>query len=412
MRFQSNWLYAVVLGVTYVIGFPFVIREMRQTAILEAKTIEAEEATEETTAPTDVTTEPETTASVETAPPTEAIILEDGVRKMRLPDEIVPAPAQPVQNSSTSTTENAPDSTEAVQDDNIRRMQLPNILEDTNDDAPLQFVTSGISYFADALFVGDSRMLGICNFGTITNADFFCTGGLGAMNLVEGITVDGETFQQRLNRRSYGKVYVMVGMNDVIYGVDVFKENVTKVFQMIQEAQPNALIFMMANLHVSEKVSIEKPGLSNERLNAANEYMESLTDGRKSFYIDVNPLFDDANHCLPAEKSGDGIHISGDDYAIWSDWLFTQTITKDSKPKHDETYSFSDALTALKENHKVTRLVWEDSGVLLQIAPPDPTQQDVSNNQPIIQMRTADYRVVPWQANTEDLLATDWIIFE
>ena len=392
MRFQSSWLYAVVLGVTYIIGFPFVIRELRQTAMLEAEAVpvQAKEATEETTAPIPTDTTENTTA------PTE-VLLEDGVRKMRMPDELSPEP------------------TEAVQDDDgIRRMQLPSILEDTNDDAPLQFVTSGVSYFADALFVGDSRMLGICNFGTITNADFFCTGGLGAINLVEGIAVDGETFQQRLNRKNYGKVYVMVGMNDVIYGVDKFQENVTKVFKMIQEAQPNALIFMMANLHVSEKVSIEKPGLSNERLDAANQFMESLTDGRKSFYIDVNPLFDDANHCLPAEKSGDGIHISGDDYAVWSDWLFTQTITKDSKPQRDVTYSFSEALTALKENHKVTRSVWEGSGVLLQIAPPDPAQQDVavSDNQPIIQMRTADYKIVPWEPTATDLLASDWVIFQ
>ena len=389
MRFQSSWLYATVLGITYVIGFPFVIGELRKTAMLEVQAVPVQ--TEETTAPVSTETTENATA------PTE-VLLEDGVRKMKMPDEISPASTE----------------TEAVSDDGVRRMQLPSILENTNDDAPLEFVTSGLSYFADALFVGDSRMLGICNFGTITNADFFCTGGLGAINLVEGITVDGETFQQRLNRKSYGKVYVMVGMNDVIYGVDEFKDNIVKVFQMIQEAQPNALIFMMANLHVSENVNIEKPELGNDRLDAANQYMQSLTDGRKSFYIDVNPLFDDENHCLPAEKSGDGIHISGDDYAVWSDWLFTQTITKDSKPKRDTTYSFSDALTALKENHKVTRSVWESSGILLQIALPDPAQQDDSalDNQPIIQMRTADYKIVPWEATTEDLLASDWVIFQ
>ena len=42
----------------------------------------------------------------------------------------------------------------------------------------LEFVESDASYFDDALFIGDSRMVGIRDYGTLNNASYLCSVGL------------------------------------------------------------------------------------------------------------------------------------------------------------------------------------------------------------------------------------------
>lgn len=273
---------------------------------------------------------------------------------------------------------------------------------------PLEFVESDASYFDDALIIGDSRTVGLCNYGTLPNADYFCTGGLAAYEILEGKEIDGFTLQQTLEYNNYGKVYLMVGLNETAFGLDEFHENITEVYQMIEQKCPNALIFMMANLHVSAQVSVEQPAISNDKINTANQYIEELTDGIHSFYIDVNPLFDDEDQCLDEEYSDDGIHVSGSDYATWTDWLCTQTITEESKPKALET--FCNAVEALKNDQHVTRQAWENTDIYLLLSVPEVKNHADAEVMPYIAVKTADNKLIPWLASQEDLLADDWII--
>ncbi len=270
----------------------------------------------------------------------------------------------------------------------------------------LTFVESDVSYFDDALLIGDSRMVGIYNFGTISNADFFCTGGLSAADILSGTEIDGMTLTETLENNDYGKIYIMLGLNEIIFGLDEFKNNINQLYTQIREQVPDALIFLMANLHVSKQVGIDQPGISNEKLNTANSYIEEMADGITSFYLDVNPLFDNEEGYLSEEYSDDGIHVSAWDYERWTEWLCQQTITEESRP----LVIFQQALSALKDGKDVTRKSWE-SGILLRISVPVEKKKSDAELMPYISLKT-DGRLVPWLASQEDLLADDWMILD
>ncbi len=268
---------------------------------------------------------------------------------------------------------------------------------------PREYVTSEASYFDDALFIGDSRTVGLCNYGTLPNADYFCTGGLAAYEILDGKEIDGSTLEELLSENAYGKIYVMVGLNEIAFGLEDFHTHIQELYHLIHENAPDALIFMMANLHVTQAFSEESNSISNNALNQANAYIEELADGQTCFYIDVNPLFDDENGYLSAEYSSDGSHISGYDYARWCDWLCTQTIVQDSQ--EEGLVSFSDAVRAVKEKKAVTRQAWKNQAIQLLLAS-SPTEGNY------IAMKKEDGTLVAWEASQEELLAEDWIILE
>ncbi len=66
--------------------------------------------------------------------------------------------------------------------------------------------------------------------------------------------------------------------------------------------------------------------VNNTNINTFNELLKGLCDGKTIFYLDVNPVFDDANGNLGDEYSSDGIHFSAQYYKQWADWIAQNAI--------------------------------------------------------------------------------------
>ena len=77
------------------------------------------------------------------------------------------------------------------------------------------------SYFNDAAFLGDSRTLGIYDYVGLSGADFFCDNGMTIFKLLkdDGVTEQGTgqkvDLKKVLQERQYGKIYMMLGMNEL-----------------------------------------------------------------------------------------------------------------------------------------------------------------------------------------------------
>ena len=80
------------------------------------------------------------------------------------------------------------------------------------------FTTADASYFADALFIGDSRTVGLKEYGQIEGADFFCTTGMNVYKVRDEVvnvgSVGSVTLDQLLSAKTYGKIYLMLGINE------------------------------------------------------------------------------------------------------------------------------------------------------------------------------------------------------
>ncbi|MEE5992320.1 MAG: GDSL-type esterase/lipase family protein [Oscillospiraceae bacterium] len=188
-----------------------------------------------------------------------------------------------------------------------------------------KFVKSDVSYFDDALFIGDSRTEDLKYYGTLTGADFFCSVGLSNYK-VNTVYVDGMTLSEWLASKKYGKVYIMLGLNEIADNIEYTTGLYRNLVEQVRQAQPTALIFIEGNLHVTDWYSQQNPSESNERLDTYNEIISKLANDRDIFYIDVNEYFDDENGALPADSTGDGIHPYAKFCSDWCDWLCSRTI--------------------------------------------------------------------------------------
>lgn len=181
----------------------------------------------------------------------------------------------------------------------------------------------------DALFIGDSRTVGLMEYAGITGADFFCNVGMSVYNIdKKPVSVPGigkVTFTELIGSKKYGKVYIMLGVNEVGYETETTVAKYSDLINRIRENQPNAAVFIEANLHVSKSRSDSDKTVNNAAIDRLNAELEKLADGKTVFYLDANKAFDDGEGNLASDKTSDGTHLYAKHYAEWGRWIMSQT---------------------------------------------------------------------------------------
>ena len=183
--------------------------------------------------------------------------------------------------------------------------------------------------FEGALFVGDSRTVGIGKYAGIKEADFFASTGMSVYSLfskkVDMTDRKGVLLEDLLAERTYDRIYLMLGINELGYNFDRTVETYGQVIQSLRALQPQAYIHIQANLHVTQAKSDSDKLFTNANINRLNEALSALADDRAVFYMDVNPAFDDENGNLGADLTWDGVHLLSKHYKLWADWLQENT---------------------------------------------------------------------------------------
>lgn len=190
------------------------------------------------------------------------------------------------------------------------------------------YVLENESYFNDAVFLGDSRTLGIADYAGLDGADFFCDNGMTIFKLLEdtGVTYQKTgkkvDLKKALQEKRYGKIYIMLGMNELGYGnTHMYLRQYMEVLDQLREWQPEAVIYIMANLHVSREKNNMETEFNNININDKNVASARLANGRDIFYLDSNPLFTDEEGFLPDDSTFDGVHLYAQHYEKWRDFL-------------------------------------------------------------------------------------------
>ena len=295
MKKIKQCIYTIILLFTCVVASPFIYKQIWDASAEKKKAEKLPPITLESLSQTATTTSSDVTT--------------------------VPTKEQPTSADSTAASAETAATTETVAATTTEPVQM--------------FVKSDPSYFDDALFIGDSRTVGLMDYGTLKNADYFCSVGLASYK-VDSEYIDGNSFAGLLQSKQYGKVYIMLGINEVgndfEYTINAYKS----VVDTVKQYQPNAIIVVQANLHVT--TGAETSSISNARINYLNSLIASLADNKTVFYIDVNPIFDDPNGNLREDVSGDGIHFYGNYYPMWCEWLCMNTVAVDNGQSPEQKY--------------------------------------------------------------------------
>lgn len=180
-----------------------------------------------------------------------------------------------------------------------------------------------------SLFIGDSRTVGLFEYGQIENADFFCNVGMSVYNIHDKTpavaTVGKVTLTELLDIKQYDKIYVMLGINELGYDLDKSVEKYNELTELIREKQPQAYIIIQANLHVTKSRSETDKVINNGAIDRFNDAIAKLCDGDKTLYVDANDLFDDEEGNLSSDKSEDNAHLYAKYYTQWGKWISDKT---------------------------------------------------------------------------------------
>lgn len=208
--------------------------------------------------------------------------------------------------------------------------------ESVEDSRTYSFQTVGEDYFDDAVFIGDSRTVGLFEYGGIEDrADFFAKISLTIYDIfTTPVAKDEETgekitVEEGLMQKKYGKVYLMLGINELGTGTtDTFIAEYENVVARIRELQPDAVIYVQGIMKVTGKKDAEDEIFNNTNIEDKNQAIAGLADNRDIFYIDVNEVVCDQEGGLNAEYTIDEVHLKAKYYEIWKQFLLEHGIVK------------------------------------------------------------------------------------
>lgn len=195
------------------------------------------------------------------------------------------------------------------------------------------------SYFADALFLGDSRVVGMYEYGGLEEiATFYASTGMSIYKLLDAqiVEVPGQdekiTIDEALQQQSFGKIYIMVGINEMGTGtVERYAETYKSVVDRLRELQPEALIYIQAILKVTTERSNKGDYINNEGIEARNQALSQLADGQKVFYVDANPAVCDEDGGLIKDYTFDGVHLKAKYINLWKEFLKDNAVLLDGQ---------------------------------------------------------------------------------
>lgn len=203
-------------------------------------------------------------------------------------------------------------------------------------DKTYEFQPVDEDYFTDALFIGDSRTVGLSEYcePLDTRATFYAKVSLTIYGVMDKEFVKAEdskiSIAQALSERQFGKIYIMLGLNEIGTGTaESFAEEYANVIARIRELQPDAIIYIQGIMHVTANKSDHDKYFTNDNINKRNEALSQLADNKTVFYMDMNEAVDDENGNLLKELSFDDVHLKASSYDRWYQYLLQHGIVRD-----------------------------------------------------------------------------------
>lgn len=218
----------------------------------------------------------------------------------------------------------------------VNEIKIPEQPKVTNEnidplkDYPLPYEEVDLSYFDDALFIGDSRVAGLAmNSGT--NATFYAVTSFQLYRYKTFKVVQTPSGKvpifDAMPYDKFTKIYIKVGLNELGSVTDEpFLDAYASLINDLRVMQPRAIIYIQAILPVTQVKSQTDKVHCNENIKKRNENLKSFAELMKCYYVDVGPYFADETGALKEETTADGIHMYSKYMPMWIDALRKQAV--------------------------------------------------------------------------------------
>ncbi len=190
-------------------------------------------------------------------------------------------------------------------------------------------------YFDDAVFIGDSRTVGMQDYSGLDNATFFAKTGMNVYELLDdAFLADPKSgkdvsISYMLKNHTYRKIYLMVGINELGTGnTGTFQNAYAGVLQKIRKWQPDAVIYIQGIIPVSKEKASNDGIFNNININDKNVAISQLADGKDVFYLDVSEKLVDKSGYLKDDYTFDEVHMYAQYYQLWTDYLMEHAVVR------------------------------------------------------------------------------------
>lgn len=179
------------------------------------------------------------------------------------------------------------------------------------------------SWFSDAVFLGNSLCDGFGLYSGITQGTLLGKTSVTVFDVLSGSRL------ATLQSRSFGKIYLMLGVNEIGQGTQAVAEQYGKVLDQLKALQPGAQIYVQGVLPVCESMltaSQRSYHITNAYIQELNAALLALCSEKEVYYVNLPEAFADSTGALPASKSWDGVHLQAGPYGDWLNYLKTHTV--------------------------------------------------------------------------------------
>lgn len=234
--------------------------------------------------------------------------------------------------SSPSTSETKPSEPVTTTEETV---PITTTTEPVTTEPPSGWMTVDDRYFDDALFIGDSRTDGICLYSTPGQCKHF---SYQSMTIYDIMTTDKisaygyNNLPDLLKGMHFGKIYIMLGINECGYSTSSFAEKYESVVKEIRSYQPDALIYIQSILYVTQTHEKNYPVFATANIKEKNEAIKALANDKDIFYLEVNDCLNDGTDHLPSDYTNDGAHLKPDYYRYWHDYLLEHAYVDEAHP--------------------------------------------------------------------------------
>ena len=239
-------------------------------------------------------------------------------------DSLTPEPSGPEvsseQEPSVPDSVNTQNSSQESAATSSQEESVPE--ESSSEDGEWKTVTD--DYFKDAAFIGNSLTEGLFFYTDIGElADGFYSTGLNVSSAQDEVFIEGGyTLHQKLTSKTYGKIYIMMGLNEIGWpDPDSFIEYYEVLIRQILRDCPGAIIYVQSILPVSAARSAEGDEITNENIRYFNRYIQDMVDRNGWVYLNVWEAIANPDGVLDADATPDGIHFGSNYMEKWIAYL-------------------------------------------------------------------------------------------
>ena len=194
-----------------------------------------------------------------------------------------------------------------------------------------------VQFFSESAFIGDSVTLALRNY-CITNTvigrpTFLCAGSYavrhaivdpdpGNQNIVS-ITYQNTAMrpEDALKASGVKRVFIMLGMNDIAFGVDYTMNNWKTLIKNIRSECPDIEIYIQSATPIHANNDKDGYKLNNANMDIYNQKLEAFCAENDCYFVSIAPLLKDENGDLAnsycSDPNSQGCHLTQAGVLVW-----------------------------------------------------------------------------------------------